>query len=83
MRKKLNFSQFTFSNPGILRMRWKMRNDVVSVPRESPTMRSRGVARNGLRVVLRVRKHCKYSFDRYFVRILVIITKTFGPMGGL
>ena len=32
---------------------------------------------------LRVRKHCAYSRDRHFVRILVKMTKNFGPRGGV
>ena len=42
----------------------------------------RGVARNGLRGGgLKVRKRSGYSRNRHFVRILVKITKNFGPMG--
>ena len=53
----------------------------------------RGVARNGLRRgfwgqklpkegVLKVRKRCGYTPERRFIRVLLKMTKKFGPMGG-
>ena len=54
----------------------------------------RGIARNGLRKgfsgqklpkegALSVQKRCEYAPERRFVRVLVKMTKKFGPMGGV